>query len=149
MDRSMDSASAPSKPSPRTCSGEAESAADMIAGGQVFDYRESLARLGGDRELFDELLVIFLEDAPSLLVQASAALVSGDSRALERTSHTLKGLSANFSATAAMAAANDVELHARAQRLDSAAICFPLMEAEVHRLENAIVNFRRQQSCHD
>ncbi|MEX0677408.1 MAG: Hpt domain-containing protein [Pirellulales bacterium] len=138
-----DSIGRPSR-SAQSGTGRANIASGMTAGAQVFDYEGCLARLGGDRELFDEILDIFLEDAPPLLSQASTSLARGDSAALERATHTLKGLSANFAAAAAVTAAYAVELHARDHRLDSAAICFPQLEAEVHRLEVALRNFRQQ-----
>jgi two-component system, sensor histidine kinase and response regulator len=124
----------------RVLSGDAE-----LTGGAVFDYELCLSRLGGDRELFDEILEIFLEDAPALLAQASTSLANGDWATLERATHTLKGLSANFAAAAAVTASYTVELHAREHRLQSAAQCFPLLEAEMLRLETALRAFRQQR----
>ena len=111
----------------------------------VFDYDDSLARLGGDRQLFDDILEIFLEDAPLVLEQASNSLAAGDSATLERMAHTLKGLSANFGAASAVAAAYAVELHARERQLDNAAVCFPQLKSELHRLEAALREFRQQR----
>ncbi|MEX2113416.1 MAG: Hpt domain-containing protein [Pirellulales bacterium] len=112
----------------------------------VFDYDDSLARLGGDSQLFNEVVDIFLEDAPKLLSQASTSLAAGDSATLERAAHTLKGLSANFAAAAVVAAGYAVELLARERRLDGAAVCFPRLETELHRLEAALRDFRGQHS---
>ncbi len=113
----------------------------------VFDYEDSLARLGGDDQLFNEVVDIFLEDVPKILSQASNSLAAGDSATLERAAHTLKGLSANFSAASAVAAGYAVELLAREHRLDGAAVCFPRMESELHRLETALRDFRNRHSC--
>jgi HPt (histidine-containing phosphotransfer) domain-containing protein len=108
----------------------------------VFDLQESLSRLGGDGELFNDILAIFLEDAPRLLEQASQSLDKGDAVTLERAAHSLKGLSANFAAPAAVDAGYAVELLARERRLSGAAQCFPRLEAEMHRLESALRDFR-------
>jgi HPt (histidine-containing phosphotransfer) domain-containing protein len=108
----------------------------------VFNFEESLARLGGDRQLFGEILDIFLEDAPGLLDQTVASLNAGDAPTLERAAHTLKGLSSNFTATSTVAAAYAVELHARERRLDQAAVCIPQLEIELARLEAALRAFR-------
>ncbi|MGD9724482.1 MAG: Hpt domain-containing protein [Pirellulales bacterium] len=110
----------------------------------VFDYADSLLRLGGDAELFNDIADIFLEDAPKYLAEASRTLTTGDAATLERAAHTLKGLSANFAAAAAVEAAYAVELLAREHRLEGAARCFPRLEAEVQRLETALREFRRQ-----
>ena len=116
--------------------------------GAVFNYEESVTRLGGDGALFDDILDIFLEDAPKLLAQASTSLGSGDSETLERAAHTLKGLSANFAAPTAVEASYAVELLAREHRLQSAAMCFPRLEAELHRLEAALRHFRSRRTAH-
>jgi HPt (histidine-containing phosphotransfer) domain-containing protein len=121
---------------------------DEASTGSVFNYEESVTRLGGDGALFDDILDIFLEDAPKLLAQASTSLCSGDSETLERAAHTLKGLSANFAAGAAVEAGYAVELLAREHRLQSAALCFPRLEAELQRLEAALREFRSHRPAH-
>jgi HPt (histidine-containing phosphotransfer) domain-containing protein len=118
------------------------------SGASIFNHEESVTRLGGDEALFDDILDIFLEDAPKLLEQASTSLCSGDSETLERAAHTLKGLSANFTAPTAVEASYAVEILARERRLQSAALCFPRLEAELHRLEAALRDFRSGRSSH-
>jgi HPt (histidine-containing phosphotransfer) domain-containing protein len=110
--------------------------------GAVFDYQDCLTRLGGDAQLFNDILDIFLEDAPQLLEQARSSLASGDAETLSRAAHTIRGLSANFAAAAAVAASYAVELHAREQKLEMAAQCLPRLELELHRLEAALADFR-------
>jgi HPt (histidine-containing phosphotransfer) domain-containing protein len=124
----------------------APSAASHAAGGSevLFDYDASLSRLGGDRELFHEILDIFLEDAPTLLEKAAHALANGDTDTLGRSAHSLKGLSANFAAAPTVAAAYAVELHAREHDLKSAAICFQELETQLHRLDAALRELRDQ-----
>jgi HPt (histidine-containing phosphotransfer) domain-containing protein len=108
----------------------------------IFDYQDCLRRLGGDAQLFNDILDIFLEDAPLLLEQARSSLASGDSETLTRAAHTIRGLSANFAAASAVSASYAVELHAREQKLEMAAQCLPRLESEVHRLEAALADFR-------
>jgi HPt (histidine-containing phosphotransfer) domain-containing protein len=110
-----------------------------------FDYATSVTRLGGDRELFLDIIEIFLEDGPIYLEQAALALADGDIATLERAAHTLKGMSANFAAAAAVAAAYAVELHAREHRLENAAACFPQLQSQVQQLEAALREFRGPQ----
>jgi HPt (histidine-containing phosphotransfer) domain-containing protein len=141
VDRSIRSADVP-----HASAGSGGGAAAGDSDRPAFDYQDSLSRLGGDDELFDEILDIFLEDAPKILAQASSSLAQGDSATLERAAHTLKGLSANFAAASAVEAGYAVELLAREHRLDSAAACFGRLEAELHRLEDALREFRRQRS---
>jgi HPt (histidine-containing phosphotransfer) domain-containing protein len=67
---------------------------------------------------------------------------------LERAAHTLKGLSANFAAPAAVEASYAVELLAREHRLQSVAVCFGRLETELHRLEAALRDFRSRRASH-
>jgi HPt (histidine-containing phosphotransfer) domain-containing protein len=98
----------------------------------------SLARLGDDRELLEEVIAIFLEDAPKLLRQASESLAKGEAVVLERAAHSLKGLSANFAAATTVSAAYAVEFHAREGDLQNAARCLPRLEELVHSLLAAL-----------
>jgi two-component system, sensor histidine kinase and response regulator len=80
---------------------------------KVFDYESSLRRMGDDVELFQEMLGLLRADAPPLVDTVRRAHRARDHKAVERAAHTLKGLSANFSAVRAVAAAAEVERLAR------------------------------------
>jgi two-component system sensor histidine kinase/response regulator len=75
----------------------------------IFDYAGSLHRMGDDQELFHEMADLLRADAPALLTAVNTAYQQGDVARLERASHTLKGLSANFGAARAVTAAAEVE----------------------------------------
>lgn len=64
----------------------------------VFDYDDFLYRIDGDVDLLKEVIQIFLEDTPGLLTNLYAEIKGGDTEAVERAAHTLKGAAANISA---------------------------------------------------
>ncbi len=64
----------------------------------VFDYEDFLDRIDGDVDLLKEVIEIFLEDTPRLLAVLYSGIKSGDTEAVERAAHTLKGATANISA---------------------------------------------------
>ena len=97
----------------------------------IFDYDGSLHRMGGDQELFHEMAELFRADAPPLLQAVHEAHRQGDPPRLERASHTLKGLAANFGAPRAVAAAAAVERLAK-QRQSTG------LPAAVNELEEAL-----------
>jgi two-component system, sensor histidine kinase and response regulator len=110
--------------------------------GRAFDYDRSLARLGGNPDLFAEIVVLFLEDAPELVTRARDCLNRKSLLELERAAHSLKGLSANFDATQLVSAASSLETMAREQDLERAAECFPELEREFTRLQTELQAFR-------
>jgi len=83
----------------------------------AFDRPLALSRVGGDAELLKEIATIFLEDYPRTLAELHEAVAHGDSIAIERSAHGLKGSVANFGAPAAVDAAFRLEQLGRTQRL--------------------------------
>jgi PAS domain S-box-containing protein len=84
-----------------------------------------LDRLGGDEEVFVEVIKIFLEDAPHLLTGMDDALNAGDAKTLRRLAHTLKGSSGTAGAEALQQASLRLEQAATAGNLASAATLIP------------------------
>lgn len=69
----------------------------------------ALQRLGGDIELLDQIILIYLEDAPTLLHTAREALAKGDAGELRRAAHSLKSMMATLGAPAGVTAALRLE----------------------------------------
>ena len=97
----------------------------------VFDYENSLQRMGGDQNLFREIVGLLIADAPPLLKTVRLGRQAADYAGVQLAAHTLKGLAANFGAERAVAAAADVERRAK-QRDESG------MEAAVAELAEAL-----------
>jgi len=57
----------------------------------VWDRKWALERMGGDAELFSELIEIFLEENPKQLATLEEGIRNTDFAIVERTAHTLKG----------------------------------------------------------
>ena len=74
-----------------------------------FGRETLLTRLGGDEEVFDEIVQIYLEDLPGLLESMATSLQSGDTVTLRRNAHSLKGSSGTVGATHLQAAAFALE----------------------------------------
>jgi HPt (histidine-containing phosphotransfer) domain-containing protein len=111
----------------------------------LFDYERSLARLGGDPDLFAEIVDLFLEDSPMLLEQARRGLGESDLELLARSAHSLKSLSANFDAVALSQAAATVEQQALEGGRDRAAACFEDLEHELARLQAALSQLQKSR----
>ena len=79
---------------------------DMLPG---VDLSTALARLSGRRELLVELLRNFGSEWPGALETMRAALAAGNLHGARLTAHTLRGVAANLSMTAVIAAAEALE----------------------------------------
>ncbi len=78
--------------------GEPEDGASRNQKDKVFDYHHILEQLGGDSELLEQLVDIFIQDAPGRLERIRQSLETEDWDGLEQTVHTLKGSAASVGA---------------------------------------------------
>lgn len=81
---------------------------------RLVDQEGALQRLGGDRQLFNEFITIYMEDSPTLLEEIRRGLSSNDASAVEKNAHSLKGLMSNFGAKECVEFALKIELAGRA-----------------------------------
>jgi signal transduction histidine kinase/DNA-binding response OmpR family regulator len=108
---------------PRPAVGEpAEREAPMEqASGIGFDEATALDRVGGDRDLLNELIGAYRTESPKWLSDISRAIPLGDAAALRLAVHTLKGALSIFGAADAVNAAQRLEQMAVAGNLAHAA----------------------------
>ena len=109
----------------------------------VFDAAAALERVGGDRELLSEIAGLFEGEYPQLLGALREAIARQDTPALERAAHTLKGAVGNFAASAAFAAAQELESIGRQGNTERASELLASLETEVGRLQKALEAIHR------
>ena len=78
----------------------------------VADFNKARETMDNNLELFDEIVRIFLEDAPPHMQRIKDGLAQGDAKAVRYSAHTLKGMVGIFSAERTMQAAARVEASA-------------------------------------
>ena len=74
-----------------------------------FDRRAAVANMGGDENLLDEVIRLFLDSAPHLLEQVRGAADRGDHPDLGRLAHTVAGVASNFGPNRLIDAARKLE----------------------------------------
>jgi PAS domain S-box-containing protein len=109
-----------------------------LSGPEVMDRGVALKRLGGDTELLGEMAALFLENCGPMLDEVRQALSRGETGALERAVHKLKGSVASFVAAEAYGAAADLEGLARRDVLEGAPELLERLEQAIERLRPAI-----------
>ncbi|HWF39005.1 MAG TPA: response regulator [Candidatus Acidoferrales bacterium] len=100
----------------------------------TWDVQAALSRMEGDRELLEEIVHLFAQECPRTLEEIAGALQANDAALLERLAHTLKGSSANISATALCHTALALEMQARSGDLSKARDAVESLEEELQRL---------------
>jgi CheY-like chemotaxis protein len=102
----------------------------------VFDEKDLLGRLMGDRTLAGKLVAKFLHDTPALLLQLEERLEAGDLTETRRRSHGLKGAASTVSAGDLRDIALQMENAALTGDSASAAQLLPLLNEKYEQLRN-------------
>ena len=75
----------------------------------VADFNVARQTVDNDRELFEEIVKMFMEDSPALLQGIKDGFSSGNTEIVRRNAHTLKSQVAIFAAERSRQAAERVE----------------------------------------
>jgi HPt (histidine-containing phosphotransfer) domain-containing protein len=108
----------------------------------ILNLAAALDRVGGDKELLEEVAQLFLETSPDLVAEIGRAVAAGNAEALERAAHTLKGSVGNFGAEAAFEAALRLEKMGRSRDLSGVEAALRALEEEMERLRPALESLR-------
>ena len=112
------------------------------------DTHALLENFGGNRQLLDRIIKLFLADGPLRLLEIKKAISRGNSEALERAAHALKGSVGNFGAKEAMAIAQRLETAGREQNLESAKTDFAALKSQLALLTNELAGLAGKQRAY-
>jgi len=104
----------------------------------AFDREEMLERLGGDTELLDDVLQVFLEECPRMLAEVRGAVDQADPNLVRRAAHSMKGALLNISAAPAADEARQLEELGNEERLAEGAPVLARLQQEIERLQQAL-----------
>ncbi|MBU2550688.1 MAG: response regulator, partial [Proteobacteria bacterium] len=130
-------------PPPASPSDENETEAPE-ASGPAFDYQVLCNRCGGDQELINEMIALFLEELPQRLDEIRSALESSDRGRLERAAHSLKGGIGYFTTNKPWHLADTLVDMARRGDLAGADATASDLQRETARLKSALQAVSRQ-----
>jgi two-component system, sensor histidine kinase and response regulator len=105
------------------------------------DLEAAMRRLGGDEELLREVASMLLQEVPELLRATQSAVASGDSSAVERTAHKLKGALLSVAANPAAAEALAIEHSGRNGDLGGAAAHLAALIPALASLQSFLASF--------
>ena len=124
----------------------AASAAAAPAASDAPDWDRALGRLGGDRELLEEIIGLFLGEWPRWKLEMGDALADWDAARLRRLAHTIKGSLSQFGAQAAVDAAYHLEKLGQDANLAEAQQAWAELAERVERLLAALAGFANKTS---
>jgi PAS domain S-box-containing protein len=119
----------------------AQPAPPVTAEPAVFARQTALDRFNGEEELLEEVIQLFLTDAPNRLREARASLEQGDPKRLQNAAHSLKGSAGYVGAERAAARALKLEEMGRTGNLTPAPEEFRQLEREIELLKEAVAAF--------
>jgi HPt (histidine-containing phosphotransfer) domain-containing protein len=120
---------------------------EVLPTAEAFDQTALLVRLEGDEELLQELIVLFLDDAPQRLARLRAAAAGHDLPALAQATHTLKGAIGNLCAMRAFDVAQRLESLAHAGDAQHTGEALAALEAEMTSLQTALASRVEAKAC--
>jgi HPt (histidine-containing phosphotransfer) domain-containing protein len=121
---------------PNLCNGAKFSSAGLC------DLEGALARLGGDRRLLTELMQIYIEDAPMLLMRISNGVRDTNRSDVLHAAHLLAGLAANLGAPSVTEPAERLEEIAVSGGLEEASATVEELQTQAARLEKDLQSYR-------
>ena len=98
----------------------------------VADFDVARQTVGNDRELFEDIVRIFMDDSPMLLQGIMNGFAKDDTEIIRRNAHTLKSQVAIFAAEKARQAAERVEHLAGKEGCKAAANELEIAMVELH-----------------
>jgi PAS domain S-box-containing protein len=104
----------------------------------VVDWQAALEFVGGDQELLQSVIGVFLQEYPTWLEEVRHAVARGDARLLQGAAHKLKGSMMHLGARAACDPALRLEMMGRQGNLSAAASTCAALEAEMERLKQVL-----------
>ena len=104
----------------------------------AFNRASALEAFGGDEQLFQEILGLFIEDCPHRLRELREAILGDDPESIRRTAHTLQGTAGHFAATEVVTSAKRLEAIGRSGSCQGASEEYERLDAALSRFLDAL-----------
>jgi HPt (histidine-containing phosphotransfer) domain-containing protein/CheY-like chemotaxis protein len=110
------------------------------------EVEAAIDRLGGDVELYKDLVDRFLDDTAGIRQRLQAAIDTHDAAKLHSASHSLKGLAASVGAVRVAEALAELESLGRAGEFDGVAVAWQQFRIEMERTADELADYHRSSS---
>jgi len=125
---------------------EAAAVPELTQGCPV-DFDKAMENLGGERELFEEVLGLFVQTIPQIRQDLETAIASKDASRLRLVAHGLKGSAANVCAESTRRAAEQIEGMAKREDFTEIDKAFAVLDTHLKRLQEYVESSLPQGSA--
>jgi HPt (histidine-containing phosphotransfer) domain-containing protein len=108
----------------------------------ILDVDGTLARFGGDKDLFFEMSGMLLEDAPGLVTDLGRAVEANNAHDVRMRAHALRGLLLGCGGVRAAHIAQVLENAGQSSDLQQAPSQFVILQDEFEQLKRALQQYR-------
>jgi len=106
-----------------------------------------LENFGGDQDLLQQIIRIFLENLPKQTEQIKQAITEKDAQKLALSAHAIKGSTANFGVNSAQKLALELEEMGRRKTFDQAEIKFDDLMLALKELETSLIQISQKKTA--
>jgi len=110
---------------------------------QVFDKQTALARVGGDEEILNEIITVFLDEAFNQIELLNQAAANKDADTMRRKAHALKSASGSIGAVMMQQVAYQIESAGQVNDVERAVSLLPSIREEFEKFKAALANSQR------
>ncbi len=96
-----------------------------------------------DREFVGELIDVYLEDSPALIIGMRQALADGNATEFTRAAHSLKSSSASLGAASLSALAKELEMMGKESKIAGAGSKLEQLAGLFEQVQTALEDFKR------
>ncbi len=108
----------------------------------IFNINTLMERVFDDNDLLNELIELFLKDAPGLVTSLKDSFRAGDLKKVQNTAHTIKGMAGNFSAESLQKTSLALEQACKAGDPVKAGLLIDTVEMEFELLKKEILKLK-------
>ena len=123
---------------------QAPASAISFAVAHPVDFAAVREKMDYSRELFEEIVALFLRDMPKEIARLKQHAAEGDADGVRRDAHTIRGMVSMFSSGAAAQVTNAIEARASHGRLDG---LLAELEQAVDAIGDALSAYRWEDDC--
>jgi HPt (histidine-containing phosphotransfer) domain-containing protein len=131
---------------PHTTEGRQSDRSPVPGSDVVIDEQKLMARVGGKFDLAREVIDLFFDDYPERLAEIQKAIQKGDCTSVQCSAHVIKGSVASLAARRAFQTAATIEEMARAGDEPGIRETYPLLEADLAHLAQALTEIKEKLS---